>query len=155
MLDKDTQQLLQIRREAQLKLDEVDKEINATLKMYMDKRSEAVAKVEEITEKQIEPLKEEISLLDNVIQKFCSEGGIDKFSNDFHSIYKTDSVSFKAVDWDSIYKFIKDYKGEFDINSIIKKDLNSRGLKKFVEENAKCPDGIEQSSFTKYSFRKK
>jgi len=155
MLDKDTQKLLKLRREKAKELEELEKEINMTLEAYMDKRSSIIERIEEIEKETLKPLQDEVKMLESVIVNFCKDGGIDKYQGNSHIVYEKEDIAFKASDWDEIYKYIDNYKGEFDVHSILKKSLNTTSLKKFVKEQAMCPDGIEQDTYTKYMFRKK
>lgn len=155
MINKNTEKLLQDRREAQKILDNADKELNVLLNGYMNKRSDLLEKQEKLIKDTIEPILEEISILEGAIIEICKNGGMKKFSGDKHSVIEQEDVSFSAKDWDSVYKFIDEYKGEFDVHSILKKSLNSTALKKYYKENALCPDGIEVQPYKKWGWRKK
>ena len=149
----DIQKIAHERAELEAQMKAKDDEIQGYLSELFGKRTEAVIVKKKIEEEQLKDVKADIQQLETEIDRIMKIANIERSQHAGYRALLEEKRVFKVVDWEKLNKFIKDYKGEFDVFSLIKREIKNASFKEYLEKYAECPAGVTTSSFKQVGFR--
>ena len=114
---------------------------NQLVKVYIKIRDAKYAKERQM-EEEIAALEQQLEVVEHELLEICKATGQDGGKTQYGSFTR-----YWTSDWDSMYKFIKDY----DVPQILERRISQGVFKEFLNENPGfMPAGVNQES--KYSI---
>jgi hypothetical protein len=119
---------------------------NQLVKVYIKIRDAKYAKERQM-EEEIAALEQQLEVVEHELLEICKATGQDGGKTQYGSFTRSVKTRYWTSDWDSMYKFIKDY----DVPQILERRISQGVFKEFLNENPGfMPAGVNQES--KYSI---
>jgi hypothetical protein len=111
--------------------------VHEAVEKYICLRDENKA-IQQEADARIEANKEKMKRLEAYFMGKLNETGANSMSTDAGRFHKQIEIYPRAVDWDTVYNFIK----ENDAYDLLEKRLTKTFVKKYMEENEEPPPGV-------------